>query len=904
MNNTTAILFFILICFCVDVSAQIDSTVLLNAKIRSDSIRFQRFNDTTATTGLGPRIGGGKAIIAKEQDVDDIIEYGSKDSSELDNTKQIMQLWGEAYVRYQTYTINAHHITIDIKNNIAVAEAGRNEFGRPLGKVDVTIEGERVIADKLTFNFETKKGIIHEGRMKQNDLYINSELIKVISGPYDSIQHDDVAYQKNALITTCNHPEAHFGIQASRMKVVPDRVAIIGPSYVEIGGVPTPLVLPFGFLPMKKGRRTGIMFPNDYTFSPQWGYGLNNIGYYFPISDHYDMTVSGDIYLRGSHRLGVQGRYNTRYKYNGSVQLEYSAFYTEAPSDYKIVKQTSYRILINHRQDPKANPYHNFGGNANIQFGNFRSLNFNDANSVLNNNLSSNLTYRRIFSGKPYSFSAAMNHSQQLTTRDFTLELPTLDFVTQSIFPFKNTKRVGDEKWYEQISFTYNAQLKNKLTAKDTSLFTNQTLRSSKQGVRQAINVTSSYKVLKYLNLSPSFNYNEIWGYNAIHQEFDPTVVYRSDTTWLDPIEKTTVQDIRLVKVSDGRVVKDTVNKFNAFRTYNASLSLNTQLFGLMQFKKGFVRGIRHQMRPNLSMTFAPDYTHLFQEIQTSNDTLIPRSSYSQYQENIYGGPSNSGQQMGLNLSISNSLEAKVMGRKDSVARKIKIFDNFHVGTFYNFAADSLHLSPLTYNATTRLFKGLSTLSLNGGFDFYDRNERGQKIDVFMWESKRKLARFVNFNATLNTSMTMEKIRKFFAGELTESEAHSRDDRVRGALGGQSFWSMLDNFAINHTFSMNIIDNPGPNKINFNTNSLSVSGSMPITEKWAVNVNYMGYDFKRKEIIYPDLGFTRDLHCWQMSMSWQPVRGTYSFIINVKPGTLDFLKIPNNKNRQDVFTNF
>lgn len=888
-------------CFPVIIYGQVDSTLKFNATESGDSIHIQGFKRNLTTDTLPPAIAArGIAKIAAKQDLDDIVEYGSRDSSELDNKNQVLRLWGDAFVNYQTYKIKANFIQIDLKNNIATAEVGIDPRGRPVGKPDVNIDGQQVVANKLSFNFKTKKGIIYDGRFKQNDLFINGSRIKVIAGPVDSIRTDDVIYEEDALITTCNHPDAHFGIQASKMKIVPDRVAVIGPAYVKIGGVPTPLVMPFGFFPMKKTKQTGIIFPNDYNYSPQWGYGLRNLGYYLPINDKLDFVFTGDIYLRGSHRVGITTHYNTRYKYNGSATLEYSTYFSEPANDYHVLKQTSYRLQIRHTQDPKANPYHKFGGNADIQLGRFQTLNYNDANSVLNNNLSSNITYSRIFSGKPYSFSASMSHSQQLVTRDFSLELPSINFNTQSIFPFKNPKRV-EEKWYDQISFTYTAELKNKFQTKDSLLFTDQTIKSSKQGMRQNINVTSSYKVLKYFNISPSFNYTEIWGFNRINQDFDPRVIEKFDTTYYPnyPDSFTVTRS-----VVDGRIIKDTVNTFGAYRTYNASIGINTQLFGMLQFKKGFIRGIRHQVRPNLSMAIAPDYQQYYDSIQTSNGQPVIKTTYNHYQEFIYGGPPNSGPQMGLNLSIANTLEAKVMGRRDTVARKIKIFESFNISTFYNFVADSLNLSPFNYNATTRLFKGLSTISMNGSFDFYDRNSRDQKINVYYWSSKRKLMRFVNFSATLNTSLTVDKIRKLLNGELSESEAASRKDNKKQTLATQSFWDLLNNFSIGHTMNVGARDEAGRNKLRFTTNSVSVSGSIPVTEKWSVNVGYFGYDFQNQNIVYPDLGFSRDLHCWQMSVNWQPVRGTYSFIISVKPGTLDFIKIPNNKNRADVFTSF
>lgn len=901
MTKISTILLLFLICFSINIYSQVDSLALIKINSNVDSTHIQLFRPDSSQNYLpSPDIKKFDAKVASKQDVEDIVEYGSTDSSQLDNKNQVLRLWGNAYVYYQTSKINANYIEIDFKNNIAYAEVGTDKNGRPLGKPAVELDGQLIVANKLKFNFKSKKGIIYDGRFKQSDLYINGSKIKVEAGPVDSVNTDDVIYEKDALITTCNHPDAHFGIQASKMKIVPDRLAVIGPAYVKIGGVPTPLVLPFGFFPMKKTKQTGIIFPNDYSYSPQWGYGLRNIGYYLPVNDMLDFVFSGDIYLRGSHKVGVTTHYNKRYKYNGSATLEYSTYFNEPNETYKVLKQTSYRLHLNHNQDSKANPYHRFGGNADIQIGRFQSLNYNDANSVLNNNLSSNITYNRIFSGKPFSFGAALTHTQQLVTRDFSLELPRLTFNTQSIFPFRNNKRV-EERWYDQISFTYSAELSNKIQTKDSLIFTDQALRSSKQGMRQSLNITSSHKIFKYFNISPNVNYTEIWGFNQLSQTYDPTVFTEFDTTFVPNFPDSFIVTSKII---NGRAIKDTIQKFGAYRSFNASLGINTQLFGLMQFKKGFIRGIRHQMRPSISFAFSPDYTHYFDSIQVNNTLPIRKTNYSRYQEFLFGGPSYSGQHAGLQFSISNTLEAKVMGGKDTVARKVKIFESFGINTFYNFAADSLKLNPLSYNATTRFFKGLSTLTMNGSFDFYDRNAKGQNIDIYYWKSKKRPMRFVNFSATLNTSMTVEKIRKFLSGSLTEGEAASRQNQKKPEMQDQSFWDLLNNFSINHTLNVSARDEIGPNKLKFTTNSVSVSGSIPVTDKWSVNIGYFGYDFKNKNIVYPDLGFSRDLHCWQMSLNWQPVRGTYSFIIGVKPGSLDFLKIPNTKNRADAFSQF
>ena len=113
------------------------------------------------------------------------------------------------------------------------------------------------------------------------------------SGDSDSLIEHDHIYNKNALITTCNHPEPHFGIRSSKLKVIPDKLAVVGPSNLEIAGVKTPIYLPFGFFPINTQTvSSGLIFPSDYEYDARWGFGLREVGYYFPINDRFDINYN------------------------------------------------------------------------------------------------------------------------------------------------------------------------------------------------------------------------------------------------------------------------------------------------------------------------------------------------------------------------------------------------------------------------------------------------------------------------------------------------------------------------------------------------------------------------------------------------------------------------------------
>jgi hypothetical protein len=118
--------------------------------------------------------------------------------------------------------------------------------------------------------------------------------------------------------------------------------------------------------------------------------------------------------------------------------------------------------------------------------------------------------------------------------------------------------------------------------------------------------------------------------------------------------------------------------------------------------------------------------------------------------------------------------------------------------------------------------------------------------------------------------------------------------------------SLFENFGINHNISFTVTrQKTGRDTFIVHTNSLSTRGSIKITNKWSLQIGNIGYDFQAKALTYPDIGFYRDLHCWEAGGSWQPTRGTYAIFIRVKPAsTFNFLNLPYNKNNVDGLRTF
>jgi len=833
------------------------------------------------------------------------VDYGAQDSLDFNNGMKVVHLYGEAYVTYEDLKLTADYIRINFEENIAYAEGRPDSSGQIAGLPHLVQAGQEFDAQKITYNFNTKKGFITEIRTQYNNTYILGTKTKYVSAESDTTGNTEEDYInfKSAIFTTCDHPEPHFGVRSSKIKVVPNKVVVVGPSQIEIAGVPTPLVLPFAFFPLKQGKRTGLIFPRDYEYSPAWGFGLNNIGWYFPISEYVDLIATADIYTRGRWGINLNSRYRKRYKYSGSFEFNYSNRKTEAIDDYRKNSEKSYQLRLRHTQDANAHPYKTLGGSLNLTFNNFDQINRNDAASVLNNTLSSNFTYSQTFPGKPYSLSMGLTHSQNTRSRNISISFPNLDFRVRQISPFKRKNgATGKERWYEKINLQYNFSLRNKWEGIDTTFFTQETLDNAQFGIRQNVTTNANFRVLKYFNLTPSVQYSEVWYWNTIRRDFSEEL----EITVVDSIidldgNVTFIQDTLFGQASnENRFVKG----FEPFRTVTASLSMNTQIFGTMQFKKGWLKGIRHVIKPTVSLNFAPDYLseQLGYYLQQDSDIRAEfnnPTTYSIFQGGIFGSPPRTGRQGAISYSVSNIFEAKYFSKKDSTDKKFKIFDNIYVNGNYNLAADSLKWSPVSISGTTRLFKGATTLSFNMMYDPYVLNENSQRINTTVKSENGKLIRFAGGQIRIATRLTGQRIKEIFSKSSTEKKS-----RPSSSQQSDQFVDLFNGFSINHNIVLTRMVNAMRDTSFIQTNSISMRGRLKLTKNWNINIGNIGYDFNSKRLTYPDIGFYRDLHCWEAGMDWQPQRGTYSFYIRVKPGTLDFLKLPYRKNNADAVRGF
>lgn len=962
MKSGTYIQFFILICFLTRVDGQIIPTSVPT----SDTIPV---SDTAAVSDAIPMITGQVRFSADT--LEDVVNYNARDSIVFDNANHLIHLYGLASIKYQTYSITADYIRVDLDSSTAIAEQlpdslkiedpldalesepepepesapepeytqeqldsmyqdsingfsnsspfaqarktasskeekkERNEDGRPYfddGQSQFT-------AQKLRYNFKTKKGKVYNVITEESNMFIHGNATKFVSGDNDSSSVDYV-YSEDVIVTTCNAPHPHYGIRSKKQKIIPNKQVIVGPSKLEIAGVPTPFFLPFGFFPISSGASGGLIFPRDYEYSDQWGFGLRDVGYYFPIGERVDLELLGDIYFNGSWGLKANSRYRKRYKYSGSINIGFSnrigeQYLRGEGEEVARVRdpRKSFSITWSHTQDQRARPGQTFTASVRMQTSGYDQLNFNSAERVLNNSYASNVSFRKKI-GSKLAISANARHSQNTNSGEMQFTLPDVSVSLNRIFPFKRRTSSGaQQQWYEKISLQYTGKFLNRIKTQDSLLFERSLFSTAEFGATHALNSSASFNVLKYFNITPNVSYDESWYFNTIRKRFDPNLeitfdtVYNADSSafMLEPVDT----------IGFGDVIQDTIRGFTPVREYTGGISLSTTIFGSLGVnrKKGWFRGIRHVVKPTFSFNFAPDYTdpslgyvdYVQQDIR--DDELTP---YSIFEGALLGSPPTSERRMAMSYSINNLFEAKIFNKKDTVPQKIKLFNNLAVTGSHNFVADSLKWSRMNVNGSTQFFQGLVRLVFSGSWDPYDIDEEGRRINQFYLKSKGKILRFERAAIRISNGMTVDQIRRMIKGEkINDRSSRERESEKSDKL--ESLTDMFKEFRLNHDLVLMWSVKDGRKELEIRTNSINTRGNIRLTPNWNLSVGNIGYDFTSKRITYPYLGFSRNLHCWEMGFNWAPQRGTYSFNLRVRQAPLDFIKIPYQRNNQDVF---
>jgi hypothetical protein len=849
----------------VDIPQLNDSSVL---KIISDSLRIPKTEPDSILFGISPN-----AIKAR-------VDYSSLDSMRLDVKSQKVFMYLENDISYEDINLKANYIEIEFGNNTVYATGTKDSTGTDQGMPVFTMGDNSFESETIKYNYETKKGLVKKVITEDAQGYLHGNTVKKMP--------DDVTNVYQGSYTTCENEEPHFSFNFKKAKVIPDKKIVTGPAYLVIEDVPTPLVIPFGMFPNKKGQRSGIVIPT-YGESAERGFYFENGGYYFAINDYLDFKLLGDIYTLGSWAVKPSSNYRKLYKYSGFLNANYAIniLGEEGTPDYSRNRDFSVRWI--HNQDPKARPNSKFGANVNIVSNQYNKFNPVSSNNYLSNTFQSSINYSTSFSGK-YFLNASLNHSQNTITKEVNMTLPSISFNVNRFYPFRKKVILGKTKWYDNVSVNYGLVADNRISTYDSLLFTQDMLDKMKNGMKHSIQVSSgSIKLLKHIVWSNNFNYTERW-YSQKHIKS-----WRSDTLYLNegPVY--------------GYVGTDTIYGFNAARDFNFSTSVSTTLYGMYTYRAGPIKAIRHVMKPSVSFNIRPDFgTQSWGYYKYYINAEGEKEKYSVYDGFIYGTPDD-GKSGSFSFRLSNNLEMKVRSAKDTITgtKKIVLIEDFSIATSYDIARDSLNLSRLTLSGRTTLFKNLM-LNYNSSFDPYAMDSLGRRINKFEWEVNHRLFRTEqhSWRAGLSLKLPFDKPepeKKSTAG--TQQELQDVNENLEGYVDWSIPWTLNISYDLNYNIQYaykNGYWNYDVTKTKKLIQTLGVTGDLSITPKWKIGFR-SGWDFENNELTYTSIDIFRDLHCWEMRFSWIPIgfRQSWNFTINIKSSLLQDLKLDKKKDYRD-----
>lgn len=862
------------------VSAEAQEVMLPDTvATRSDSL-FINLGDSLisqsdTTLQLQKKPGKKSAISSK-------VEYQAADSVSLDVENQKVYMFKEAEIKYDKITQKAAFIEIDFNSSILHAVPLLDSAGKEYGKPEFSEGDQQFRSEEMKYNFQTRKGLIRNVITQEGEGYLHGEVVKKMDNDVSNMQHGGY--------TTCNLDHPHFAIQFTKAKVIPNNKIVTGPAFMTIEGVPLPLVLPFGLFPNKRGQMSGVIIPT-YGESTSRGFYLENGGYYFGINDYMELRMVGDIYSRGSWAVKPVFNYKKRYKFSGSFNFNYAINTEGVRETSSFTRRRDFRVAWTHRQDPKARPKSQFSASVNLGSSAYNRYNPVSASDHVNNTFSSSVSYSTDIKSKIF-ISAALRHSQNTTKKTVNLTLPEISVSANRFYPLRKPGKSTNLKWYDNVSVNYSMNARNEINIYEQTLFTAPMWDSLQNGIQHKIPVSSSVKLMKFFTLTNSIDYTERWYSRYINKRWINDSLFTASDTVV------------------GYVKTDTISGFKAGRDFSFNSSLNTTLYGMLQFKKGPVRAIRHVMRPSVSFSLRPDFGRseygYYKEVQ--KDTLGNVQRYSIFGDgrytSIFGSPPD-GKSGRLGFSIGNNLEMKVRSRKDTITgmKKVMLIESFNLSTGYDLAKDSLRWSPLTLSARTTLFKKL-TVQYSASFDPYIQDSTGRAINQFEWDVNKRLFRRDNSSWNFSLGYNFSSDKKGKPKTVTPPPPNVTQDQLdeiatnpQGYIDWNNAWSFGFTYNLRYSGVLQPIDNSIKRDL---VQTLGFNGSINITSKWKLDVN-SGYDFESNKLSYTSVNVYRDLHCWEMRFNWIPIGylKSWNFYIKVKASVLQDLKLNRKKDFRD-----
>lgn len=803
--------------------------------------------------------------LLKRSSLDEPAFTAAKDSiiEDFSNGQRMIYYYGDVSVTYGNMKLTADYMEYDLNTQTLFARGTKDTAGVITGQPVMEQGGKSYTMEEVRYNFGTQKARITNMVTQEQDGILHGKNIKMM--PDRSINITEGKYT----VCDCEHPHYYLHLTAAKVMTKPSQKTVFGPAFPVIEDVPIPVGIPFGFIPKRPDRATGILFPTFGEESSR-GFYLRDAGMYFVIGNYFDIALTGDIYTLGSWAVDVNSRYKVNYKCNGNFSLTYSNDQSGEKGSSDFFQTRNFGVQWHHSQDPKARPGTSFSASVNFSSPSNNRYNSTSINEALQNQISSSISYSRNWNGK-INLSVNALHSQNSRDSSYTFTLPNITFSVSRFYPFKQKNRVGKEKFYEKFSLGYNTTLQNKINFKASEFNQPGFFDKFQNGMSHNFQIgLPNFTLFKYINVTPSVTYGMNWFFRRTDKEYNP------DTG--------RVEDIK------GKAF----GSFGATHNYSGSISMSTRLYGLFNFgKHRKLQAIRHVVSPSISANFSPEKGTYFNGWRTL--TYTDRDGNVRTQDyNIYANQLNSvpgkGKTAGLSFSLGNNFEAKVRDLKDTTGtgtKKIKLIDQLNFTTGYNFLADSLRMNNVGITMSTSVFGKLG-ISMNANFDPYailvdQNNPSGRRINRFAVQDGQGLLRLTNASVSLSYSLSGDG--KINGNDGTKQAGGNPADHytriyyhpVTGEYipGGWLYymnpnvpWSVNFNYSFSYRKSYQYSNGQAIGNRNF-TQTLGISGNVKLTPRLSLQMS-TNFDIMALRLSSTQLTASYDLHCFNINVSWIP----------------------------------
>ena len=790
-------------------------------------------------------------IYTIDESFENTATFTARDSIYADIRKNRIYLYGDAKVHYTDIDLTADYIEIDMEKHEILPNYTYDADSNKVGVPNIKMDGQEMEVGKIRLNYETKKAFIQEVKIKQDENFLYMDVAKR--------QENEEIHFKKGRFTTCDLPEPHYHFQLSKAILIPEKRIVSGAMNVWIKNVPTPIGFPFAIIPQKKenDRTHGFIFPQIAPQSPM-GMGLQNLGYFIPFNDTIQTTFMASGYSRGSWDLSNMTSYKIRYKFSGSTRVSFQQLRQSFPS-----KSRSNKLSVNwtHTQDTKANPYWNFSAKVNFVSDNNSKNNIDPLNSnYFNNTFNSDINLRRFFPGKPVTMGLKIALSQNTSTQNLMLTLPTFTTNVTRFYPFKvfRKSKIGSVKWYEQIGMTYDLEAKNMSTFKD-SLLQSGNFRAIGQSFFNGINQNATLQTTIPLfgntwKLTPSVTYRNIINFQQIRKEYD---------------------------TATSNLLYDTIGKAGMANQLTTNFQLTTVVYSYYRFVGKKEPLLRHVLTPSFGYRFIPMLDNTFNYVNADNKSV----AYSPYERSLYTVSATKNQSI-LNFSLNNTFELKKKSDKDTLTgyKKTRIIDAFTISGSYDMLKDSMKLSDITFDLRISPAKFINFVARSFFSPYSWNDSTGKTTKEWALTDRNKLGRvtYLDLN-TIFTITSKENQEKINQNKELFSQYWNSDLQFY-ALHPEMFLDFDIPWKVNlgHIFSVNTNQAKtanNPDKYNL-THTITVNGDISITKRWKITTTAY-YDIKSKTITNLKIDLVRDMHCWRMSVNWIPIGFNKSFLVTI-----------------------